>query len=64
MKISTMYLLMALSYFTLGIPLNAIVLYFAHEELKKEHTKTERTLIEIAQIVSFMLVLGMIVYLL
>ena len=62
MKITTMYLLILLSWFVAGLPINIIVFIFATSELKKEHTKNELIGIRTAQVISIILAVLMAIY--
>lgn len=63
MKITTMYLLLVLAWFFAGLPISIIVFLYATNELKKVNTKNEIIAIRIAQALSLILAVLMIVYL-
>jgi len=64
MKISTMYLLLIIGWFVAALPINVIAFVFATQESKKEHTDNEKILIGIAQVISALISVGMLIYLL
>ncbi len=62
MKISTMYLIIIISWFVLALPLNLVVFLGATREFKKEHGTIQKVAISIAQVISLVFVMLSLFY--